>query len=49
MDLSNVLPGFSFASDAPKAAIASKNLCNGSSAILLIVKIMSNIWLLSYK
>ncbi|KAG4961318.1 hypothetical protein JHK87_037951 [Glycine soja] len=26
MDLSNLLPGFSFASDAPKAAIASKNL-----------------------
>nr|KYP58577.1 hypothetical protein KK1_013991 [Cajanus cajan] len=26
MDLSNLLPGFSFASDTPKAAIASKNL-----------------------
>ncbi|RDX99246.1 Nodulin homeobox, partial [Mucuna pruriens] len=26
MDLSNLLPGFSFASDVPKAAIASKNL-----------------------
>ncbi|XLS68094.1 hypothetical protein HN51_019117 [Arachis hypogaea] len=26
MDLSDILPGFSFASDAPKAAIASKNL-----------------------
>ncbi|KAK7272093.1 hypothetical protein RJT34_28486 [Clitoria ternatea] len=26
MDLSNLLPGFSFASDAPKASIASKNL-----------------------
>ncbi|WVY99512.1 hypothetical protein V8G54_025582 [Vigna mungo] len=26
MDLSNLLPGFSFGSDAPKAAIASKNL-----------------------
>ncbi|XP_027339938.1 nodulin homeobox-like isoform X2 [Abrus precatorius] len=28
MDLSNLLPGFSLASDAPKATIASKNLCS---------------------
>ncbi|KAG4972330.1 hypothetical protein JHK84_038410 [Glycine max] len=33
MDLSNLLPGFSFASDAPKAAIASKNLRNDYSQI----------------
>ncbi|WVZ23441.1 hypothetical protein V8G54_001985 [Vigna mungo] len=31
MDLSNLLPGFSFASDAPKVAIASKNLRNNHS------------------
>lgn len=34
MDLSNLLPGFSFASDAPKAAIASKNLRNDYSQIV---------------
>jgi hypothetical protein len=28
MDLSNLLPGFSFESDAPKAATVGKNLRN---------------------
>jgi hypothetical protein len=31
MDLSKLLPGFSFASDAPKAATVSKNLRNDCS------------------
>lgn len=31
MDLSNLLPGFSFASDTPKATTVSKNLRNDCS------------------
>lgn len=31
MDLSNLLPGFSFASDTPKTATVSKNLRNDCS------------------
>lgn len=46
MDLSNLLPGFSFASDAPKAAIASKNLRNSHSQFFF--GIMRHIWLSSY-
>ena len=36
MDLSGLLPGFSFPSDVPKAATASKNLRNSFSEILIL-------------
>jgi len=39
MDLSNLLPGFSFDSDASKVSIASKNLRNDCSCVIIIAEI----------
>lgn len=39
MDLSNLLPEFSFDSDAPRAATASRNLRNDRSPIIILAEI----------
>lgn len=39
MDLSTLLPGFSFDTDAPKVSIASKNLRNDCSHVIILAEI----------